>query len=322
MIAIETVRQESTIRNQDVGAEVGIRRRGSFPKTVGNCCSTYSRSGVESMKIFFVRQAIRFFLHSQLVALALWGSGTAFAQSKCGPYDVAYYEYGVFYFRSDAGEYTGIDKLLIEELAKRSGCILNGALDSRARTWTRLERGTLAITVSAIDTPERQKFAEFVPYFKSRNYVVLKQTTATRTPTRAAFDANPKLKLAVVKAFKHGPSVDKWVDWLRARGRVNEYSDSEMVARVVSLGREDAFLAEPGVVGPLLRHNGLDNAVNLFDWFPNDGFEAGLALSRTLVSKEDAQRLRSAMQDMRQDGTLGRIYREFVSAEIAREALR
>ena len=170
------------------------------------------------MKIFFVRQAIRFFLHSQLVALALWGSGAAFAQSKCGPYDVAYYEYGVFYFRSDAGKYTGIDKLLIEELAKRSGCILNGALDSRARTWTRLERGTLAITVSAIDTPERQKFAEFVPYFKSRNYVVLKQTTATRAPTRAAFDANPKLKLAVVKAFKHGPSVDNWVDWLRARG--------------------------------------------------------------------------------------------------------
>jgi polar amino acid transport system substrate-binding protein len=269
-----------------------------------------------------VRQRLGLFLHSQLVAMALWTSGAAFAQSTCGPYEVAYYEYGVFYFRSDAGEYTGIDKLLIEELAKRSGCILNGALDSRVRTWTRLEAGTLAITVSAIDTPERQKFADFIPYFKSRNYVALKKTIATQVSNRAEFDANPKLHLAVVKSFKHGPSVDEWVDWLRAQGRVHEYADSELVARVVFLGRHDAFLAEPGVVGPLLSRTGLGSAVTLLDWFPQDSFDAGLALSRTLVSRQDAQRLRSALQGMREDGSLDRIYRKFLNVEMSRAALR
>lgn len=259
--------------------------------------------------------------HSILAALALWVSGPAFSQSACGPYGVTYYEYGAFYFRSDAGDFTGIDKLLIEELAKRSGCVLIGVLDSRVRTWARLEAGTLAITVSAIETPERQRFAEFIPYFKSRNYVLLKKTLAKQVSTREAFDAHPKLRLAVVKSFKHGPSVDAWVDKLRAQGRVDEYGDAETVARVVARGRDDAFLAEPGVWGPTLRQSGLENAVAPYDWFPNDNFVAGLALSRVQVRPQDAQRLRTALQEMRKDGALEKIYRRFLEAGIAREAL-
>jgi len=260
-------------------------------------------------------------LHSLITGVAILTSGSAFAQPSCGPYEVAYYEYGLFYYKNEAGDFTGIDKLLIEELARRSGCVLNGALDSRARTWARLEAGTLAMTVSAIDTPERQRFAEFIPYFKSRNYVLLKKTLAKDVPTLAAFNANPKLRLAVVKSFKHGPSVDVWVDMLRGQGRVDEYVDAETVARLVARGRDDAFLAEPGVWDPLLQHSGLENAIAPHDWFPHDDFVAGLALSRTRVLPMDAKRLRAALQEMIKDGTLGKIYRRFLDPDISKAAL-
>jgi polar amino acid transport system substrate-binding protein len=243
------------------------------------------------------------------------------AMASCGPYSVAYYEYGSFYFKTDQGVYNGIDKVLIEALAQRSGCTLNATLDSRARTWSRLEAGTLAMTVSAIDTPERQKFAEFLPYFKSRNYVLLKNELAKEVPTLAAFDANPKLRLAVVKAFKHGPAVDAWVDHLRALGRVDEYADAEVVARVFARNRADAFLAEVGVWGPLLTRNELENAVKPLDWFPNDSFVAGMALSRQLVSAPDALRLRTAIKAMQKDGSLEKIYLRFMEPEAAKAAL-
>jgi polar amino acid transport system substrate-binding protein len=243
------------------------------------------------------------------------------AQTPCGPYTVAYYEYGAFNYRNEAGDITGIDKLLVEELARRSGCTLDGEMDSRVRTWSRLEAGTLAMTVSAIETPERQKYAEFVPYFKSRNYVLMKRSLAATVSSLEAFNANAHLRLAVVKSFKHGPEVDAWVDRLRAMGRVSEYGDAETVARLVALGRADAFLAEPGVWGPLLKHSGLENFITPYDWFPHDGFVAGLALSRSKVSMQDAQRLRLALQDMTKDGTLGKIYRLFLDADIVKTAL-
>lgn len=267
------------------------------------------------------RQPARHYLSWLLIALACWIPGLASAQAGCGPYDVTYYEYGSFYFRSSTGEFTGIDKFLIEELAKRSGCVLNGVLDSRARTWARLEEGKLAITVSAIDTPERQKFAEFIPYFKGRNYVLVKTTHDSDALSPALFEANPKLRLAVVKSFKHGPAADAWIDRLRSKARVDEYPDAEVVARIVAIGRADAFLSEVGVWEPLLRHSGLENSVKPQDWFPNDGFAAGLAVSRTRVLPQDAKRLRASLQDMRRDGTLLKIFLRFLDAETANAAL-
>ena len=53
-----------------------------------------------------------------LVALLL---AAPWAQA-CGPYDIAFYELGSLYYQNASKQYVGIDKDLIEEIGRRSGC--------------------------------------------------------------------------------------------------------------------------------------------------------------------------------------------------------
>ena len=55
--------------------------------------------------------------------------------------------------------------------------------------------------------------------------------------------------LAMVKGFGCGPSLDAVLEDLRKRGRVVEYADAKVVARLIALGRADALLASPFGLG-------------------------------------------------------------------------
>lgn len=248
-------------------------------------------------------------------------STAAFAGTKCGPYEVAYYEYGALYYKNDADEYVGIDKDVISELSRRSGCILNGFLDSRAHIWSRLAEGRLDMTVSGIETAERRKFAIFIPYLKGRNYLITSKTGASKVTSLAAFAANPLLRLAVVRSFKHGASADAWIDKLRAEGRVDEYADANAVAMIFAKGRADAFLADPAAWGPLIRRNRLDDKVRFNDWFAGDSFSGDLVLSRQRVRPEDTAQMSETLDAMRKDGTLARIYGRYLPQHLVKRAI-
>lgn len=65
-------------------------------------------------------------------------SGGVLAQAPtCGPYRVAFYETGLLYFKDKKGEYVGIDRAVLDEVARRTGCVFEPFMDSRVRTWAR-----------------------------------------------------------------------------------------------------------------------------------------------------------------------------------------
>ena len=255
---------------------------------------------------------------SVIVLLSLGASTNA---SACGPYSVAFYETGSLYFKNDNGEYIGIDKDVIDELARRTGCKLNIFLDSRVRTWTALAGGMLDMTVSALATPEREVFAQFVPYIQNnRNYLIVRNDLATRVRSLADFADNKSLKLGVVRGFKHGASLDPWIDSLRAAGRTFEEADLESLARLLAVGRIDGFFTQPVVWEPLFRRNHLEDKVSRLDVAPMDSANLGLALSRKRVAAEDIKTIQRAIEAMRADGTLAAIYARYLDSATARSA--
>ena len=78
------------------------------------------------------------------------------------PIRLAFYETGSFYFFEN-GRATGSDKDIVEELTKRSGCRFDTQLVMRARIWADLASGDLDMSVSGIQTPERDQLASFAP---------------------------------------------------------------------------------------------------------------------------------------------------------------
>ena len=252
-----------------------------------------------------------------LVALLL---AAPWAQA-CGPYDIAFYELGSLYYQNASKQYVGIDKDLIEEIGRRSGCRFRQESDARARIWILLAEGSLDMSVSGIPTPERDQFARFIIYFQTRNHLLMAPEKAARIDSLRAFYADPALRLGVVKSFKHGKGFDAWIDTLRALGRVTEYVDADAVFSAFVENEIDGLLAMPVVWGPLVLRHKLDGKVSYLDIAPDDRVPHGLILSRKRVSEPDAERLRAAMEAMRSDGTLEKIFQRHLGADLARRIM-
>jgi polar amino acid transport system substrate-binding protein len=258
-----------------------------------------------------------------LLFLGLYG-GSSLQQAvaaPCGPYSLAFYEHGVLYYRDANGDYAGIDLDVVNELAKRSGCMFNTVLESRVRIWDQLAKNVLDLSVSGIPSPEREQYAEFMLYLQSHNFALIRRDLAGALSTPEAFLADTKRLVVVVKSFKHGAVFDAWLDKMRTQQRVTEVPDFESAVRVFKLGRADAMLALPTSWPLILRREGLQDQVSVLDWAPQDRITAGLIVSRQRVSEVDRQRLRAALTSMLKDGTLEAIFKRHVGASLAKAML-
>lgn len=253
-----------------------------------------------------------------LCCLLLNSTGASSAgPAACGEISLAFYELGALYYRAPDGQWTGIDKEVVDELAQRTGCRFQATLESRVRIWSQLASGKLDMSVSGIATPEREKFAQFVPYFSTRNYFLLQHSLPSDADTPEGFLAQSAYKVAVVKSFKHGGDYDVWLDKLRAQGRVYEAADFRAVVRLLKIGRVQAILALPTSWVPVLREEGLSDKVRVLDWSPKVSVPHGLILSRARVPEPTAERLAKAIRAMRDDGTLLAIFKRHVGPELA-----
>lgn len=241
---------------------------------------------------------------------------------EAGSISLAFYELGVLYYKTADGGHAGIDQDVVEELSRRTGLRFQPVLESRVRIWTRLANGTLDMSVSGISTPEREQFARFIPYFATRNYILMRRDLPASAQSPEGFLADPSYKIAVVKSFKHGVEYDRWLALLRARGRVREVADFQMVLHLLKIGRVQAVLALPTSWVPALKQQGMAATVQVLDWWPKDTIVHGLVLSRQRVPEAAVQRMATAIQSMRDDGTLSAIFQRHMGPEMASSLLR
>lgn len=261
--------------------------------------------------------AIRRRLSLALLPMLMGGwaaSPAALAAPPCGPFSLAFYEFGALYYLDASGQPTGIDKELVDELQRRSGCSFDTRVESRVRIWDQMLGRRLDITVSGLETPERLRAAEFWPYFRSRNHALMRRELARQLPSMAAFEADASRRVVVVKSFKHGPTLDAWIDGLRRRDRVHEVPDFESALRVFRAGRVDLMVSHPI---NLPRDPEFRREVQMLDWAPQDNVRVCLVVSRDRISPSDRQRLKGALLAMVQDGSVDAMLLRHAGPELA-----
>lgn len=241
------------------------------------------------------------------------------AEPPCGPHVAALYPYAPFFRELSDGGTEGIDKDMFDELARRSGCELRLVVESRVRIWEQMRNGGAAMTLSAVPTPERQTFAEFVPYAQGRYHLMLRPDLAHRIKSLAAFEADPGLTLLTVKGYAHGPTLDAAIQRLRAHRRVHEVADFPAVLRMASAGRAHALLALPSAWSQVDSAVGDRRTWVTLDVAPQDRALGALALSLQMPAA-DRQRLRRALNGMLADGTVNTILRRHLGDAAARAA--
>ncbi len=237
----------------------------------------------------------------------------------CGPFTLAFYELGLLYHHDEAGGFSGIDKDVVQALQARSQCEFRTLLESRVRIWDRMAAGSLDLSVSGIPTPERERFADFVPYFQTRNFALMRRELAQRLPTPEAFLADKARRAVVVKAFRHGPGFDSFIGQLREQGRLLEAADFDTVLRLFLARRADLMLALPTSWSPMLQKPSLMSQLSVLDWAPQDRVVHGLIMSRARLPEAERQHLRQALESLVADGTIDAIIRRHVGERMARE---
>jgi polar amino acid transport system substrate-binding protein len=253
-----------------------------------------------------------------LLSLALQARA---ATAPCGSFKVAFYDHGALNSRAGDGRWYGIDTDVIDELRRRTGCQLTMVFESRVRIWTMLEAGKLDMTVSGISSPARETFAHFLPYFASRNYVLLSKDVDPAVHSLEALAADPRYKVAAVKSFRHGPILDGWLTGLRQQGRVYDAVDFTALMRLAKTGRVQAIIALQTSWVPL-RAETAAAGLRVMDWAQKDQVVGCLVLSRQRVPPETVALMAQTIADMRQDGTLEAIFARHMGAALAAPMVR
>ena len=260
-------------------------------------------------------------IYTWLLVAGIASSSPVWAKSVCPdqPIHIAFYDLGVLYNPKTG---LGLDKDVIDEIFYRLQCPYVPEFQSRVRIWNMLADHQLDMSVSGIPNAEREKFAEFVPYFYVRNQLVyLDRNLDVRSPQTAL--NNPAMVLGVVKSYKHGAGWDDWIEAMRRTHRIEEVPDTRSLVSQLKGGRIQAFPALPAVIMDLGVRYDLDPAtVKVTQWFADQPkIEHGLILNKTRMSADLRQAIAKVMQQMRNDGTLLKIYLKYFDEREAKAML-
>ena len=254
-----------------------------------------------------------------LLVIGLLSAALAAQPTGCArPLRVAYYDAGAFY---DPATGTGIDRDIIDEIAKRTGCRIDGGFLSRVLVLHAFEQGKLDLLTSTIPSPERLRYGEHVPFFWTHNELVTRVDHFVHD-TPEAFLADKSLRLGVVNHYLHGAGWDEWIDALRAQGRVEAVGDTHALMQLLDAGRIDAFPAVPLGSKAYVNLYGVKPTLRRISWFADrPATTGGLLLSRSTLDASTRAAIAAALRDMRQDGTLAAIFFRYVHDKDAVEML-
>jgi polar amino acid transport system substrate-binding protein len=230
------------------------------------------------------------------------------------PITLAYYEFGPLYHDG-----VGIDRDVVEELAKRSGCRFETSLRPRAEIWQALQAGTLDMTTSGLRTEARNQFAYFVPYLGLKNVVIAAQARAGEIKTFDDVVGDTHFKIGVVKGFIHGAYFDFRLK--NAGSRVIGYPDQNAIYDALRRGEVQ------GIVSPAFNYEYFFKtpedraAFVMIDVSPAPPVAQNMIFSRRRFSDAEINAWTRLLEQMRLDGTLERICRSQVSPEMTRVLL-
>lgn len=253
------------------------------------------------------------------LAFFLAGFDASAGPVDCGdkPIRVGQFKLGFRYYVED-GQEKGMNKDILDELRKRTGCSFVSQEMPFARIWADLGSGDLDMTLSGIRSPERDKTLWCAPSIATKNMAVIRTASAGAVKNAEDFLANGKLIFGVVRGYTHGAEQDKFLEKMRQAQRVEESASVDILFEKLKLGRVDGIFAFPFVYRKWLPELKIEKETAIQDWAPKDKGIIGCTMFNKLrFSEEEATRWRKLIDDMRKDGTLKRIFIRYVTAEEA-----
>jgi polar amino acid transport system substrate-binding protein len=253
---------------------------------------------------------IRQVLASLLLTLCIGDASAAGGPDCTRPFTLALHDHGLLYSLDTD---TGIDKDFADELARRSGCEIHVSLMSRARIWKLIESGALDFSLSGITNEERSQYASFAWYFSDKYYLLVRKDAGIRE--LADFEHDDRFQLGVIRSFRYSESANRLVDTLAAENRVSLAGGLEPLYQALLLKRIQGMIIEPFDY-PVIDEKKIRDVTTIIE-FNDPAVPHGLIMSKKALSRDQRDKWRALVDEMRADGTVRRIFRKYFKPDLA-----
>ncbi|TDP63251.1 substrate-binding periplasmic protein [Roseateles toxinivorans] len=269
------------------------------------------------------RRALRWL--AAVLSLQAAAALAAPAQPSCPerPIRVGLYELGPFHsLPRGARQGAGLDRDIVAELQKRSGCSFSFETMARARIWIELRAGRLDMTLSALHSDDRASYSWLHPLMQMQSLTLLPRELLPEGSSRSAFIARPGWVLGVVRGYQHQATDQAMIDALRAEQRVLEVVDQPALFAKLRAGQIHAMFSYPMVYRHYLQAEELQERFATTRWDAEEKSSlVNLALSKETFTAEQAQRWRRLTDQLSRDGTVERLLLRYVPPAEARGML-
>jgi polar amino acid transport system substrate-binding protein len=232
------------------------------------------------------------------------------------PIRIAFSESGALYHQG-----VGIDQDVITELAARTGCKFAPVVLPREQIWRQFNQRAVDMTTGARENAERDKFAYFVPYIGLKTVIISGTGIATQIRSFDDVLAHSEWRIGVVTGFFYGAYYDYRLHGLRDQYRIITYPDQQKLYNGLQHNDIQVILGQSinyAFYLPLDRDQ--QNFV-MFDSSPSPAAPYNLVFRDDRFTPTMVDAWTRVIEKMRLDGTLEKIYRRHVSADVARYLL-
>ncbi len=212
----------------------------------------------------------------------------------------------------------GISKDVVVEVFKRMNLKYEIKVMPRARISSMLEEGSLPMSVNTIKTSEREKYGWFVPYFAEKNVVLLRRNINISSEEELLNSKN--IKVGIVRGYYYGEYYMGLIEKLKEKNLIVEAKDIDSLFDMFKEDWIQVTFNNPSSFLYYLNNKDIQN-VDVMDFAPNEEpLVRCLIFSKRLFSESDVHEFEKVIAEMKDDGTLYNIFREYLSEEEAKKA--
>lgn len=226
---------------------------------------------------------------------------------------VGWEPYAPYTFADENGGATGADIDLIAAIADEIGCSTMPVELPWARIVKEVEQGTLDVSTSTSQTPERSKWARFSePYREAQVAIYVRRGETERFDLKSITDVPAQeMRLGVIVDYYYGDAVAEAVSKPEVVAWIDGAPDYPTNIRKLVNGRIEGFLAEDvAVMDTELERMGMSDQV---ERYPLDiqGEKLRFMFSRETVAPEMVDEVDATLERMRADGRLDSIIKAY-----------
>lgn len=212
----------------------------------------------------------------------------------------------------------GISKDVVEELFKRMNLKYEFKVMPRARISSMLEEGSLPMSVSSIRTPEREKYAWFVPYFAEKNAVLVRKNANISSEAELLNSKN--IKVGIVRGYYYGEYYMGLIEKLKEKRLIVEVKDIEELFKLLDEDWIQVTFNNSSSYLYYIEQRDIKD-VEVMDFAPTEEpLIRCLIFSKQYFSEDYVKQFEKGINEMNEDGTLFRILNQYLTEEVSKKA--